>query len=274
MPALHDDELAIDLPLVRRLLHGSFPELAGRPLTALPASGSSNALFRLGDDLLVRLPRQPGGSRTIEKEARWLAGTVPTAPFHAPDGGSPAALAADLARLVRELRAAPVPDAAHLDPELAWYRGGPLAALDDDFGASVRDCRAIGGLGLDLDRAAAVWRTALAAEAALPRRRTWFHGDLVAENLLVRDGRLAAVLDLGGLAVGDPAVDLIVAWEVLDPPARRAFRATVAADDAEWAVGAGWALLIAVLTFAYYWRSMPARCADRRVMAAAVLAER
>jgi aminoglycoside phosphotransferase (APT) family kinase protein len=69
---LHDDELPIDEPRVRSLLAASLPAYAGLPLRRLDASGSSNALFRLGDTLLVRLPRQPGGSETIEKEHRWL----------------------------------------------------------------------------------------------------------------------------------------------------------------------------------------------------------
>lgn len=72
MITLHDDELPVDISLVRRLVARSLPEQASLRFEPLTASGSSNVLFRLGDDLLVRLPRQPGGSVTIEKEARWL----------------------------------------------------------------------------------------------------------------------------------------------------------------------------------------------------------
>lgn len=99
----------------------------------------------------------------------------------------------------------------------------------------------------------------------------WHHGDLLAENLLVRDGRLAAVLDFGGLAVGDPTVDLIGAWEVLDPPARDAFREAVDVDDPAWLRGRAWALSLAMITFPYYWRSMPERCAGRVAIARSVL---
>jgi aminoglycoside phosphotransferase (APT) family kinase protein len=102
----------------------------------------------------------------------------------------------------------------------------------------------------------------------------WYHGDLLAENLLVRDGRLAAVLDFGGLSVGDPTVDLVVAWELLDPGARATFRDAVDVDDATWLRGRAWALALAVMTFPYYWTSMPARCADRLSLARAVLADR
>ncbi len=102
----------------------------------------------------------------------------------------------------------------------------------------------------------------------------WFHGDLNAENLLVRKGRLAAVLDFGGLAVGDPTIDLLPAWEVLDAPARAVFRDATGVDEATWLRGRGWALALAVMTFPYYWGTMPQRCASRLAMARSVLADR
>lgn len=306
MPALHDDELAIDDRLVARLVARSLPRHAGLRVRALPSSGSSNALYRLGDDLLVRLPRQPGGTTAIEKEARWLPvlapglsaavpevvavgepgfgyperwavttwleGRPPDVP-RAPGHGSSRDVAHDLAGFVTSLHRSAVPTAADEDPALSGYRGGPLADLDDHFRASVDQCRSIEGLDLDLAGALDVWGEALAAESTSAPPRTWCHGDLLAENLLVRDGRLAAVLDFGSLAVGDPAADLMVAWEVLDRPGRRAFRQAVGAGDAAWAKGRGWALLVAMITFPYYWRTMPARCSARRSMAAAVLAE-
>lgn len=307
MPALHDDELYVDSQLVRRLIERSLPQFSGLSIRPLVSSGSSNALFRLGDALLARLPRQPGGSLAIEKEARWLPVIAPGLPAAVPevvavgdpgfdypekwavttwlDGQAPAVpwdvarsggshrVAHCLAQLVAELHQLEVPSSANEDPTLSSYRGGRLADLDQQFRNSVDECRLIAGLGLDLARALSVWEEALAAELASPPVRTWCHGDLLAENLLIRDGELAAVLDFGALAVGDPAVDLIVAWEVLDAEGRQAFRGSVGIDDARWAKGRGWALLIAMITFPYYWTTMPARCAARRSMAAAVLAE-
>jgi aminoglycoside phosphotransferase (APT) family kinase protein len=118
----------------------------------------------------------------------------------------------------------------------------------------------------DLDAAEQIWAEAMqlpeTAEPATPR---WFHGDLAAENLLVRDGILAAVLDFGGLSVGDPTVDLVVAWEVLDPPARELFRRQVGVDDATWLRGRAWALCITLMIW-YYWATMP----DRRSRCMAV----
>ncbi len=113
----------------------------------------------------------------------------------------------------------------------------------------------------------------MAAERDVTTPPAWLHGDLLAENLLVRDRRLAAVLDFGGLATGDPTVDLIVAWELLDREGRHAFRAALDIDDATWARSRGWALLIAMITFPYYWDTMPARCSGRHTLASTVLAE-
>ena len=106
--------------------------------------------------------------------------------------------------------------------------------------------------------------------AASPR---WYHGDLFAENLLVRDGRLAAILDFGGLGVGDPTVDLIVAWEALDHAARHVFREAIGVDESSWLRARAWALSIAMIALPYYWRTMPTRCGSKVAVANMVLAD-
>lgn len=154
---LHDDEIPIDAVLVRALVDRTMPHHADLPVRRLDSSGSTNALFRLGEDLLVRLPRQPGGSAAIAKEARW-------------------------------------------------------------------------------------------------------------------HGRLAAVLDFGALSVGDPAVDLVVAWEVLDPPSREIFRRKLGVDDATWLRGRAWALSLTFMIW-YYWATMPRRRARSIAVGRNVLAD-
>lgn len=302
---LHQDEIEIGPTLVRGLVDRTFPELADRPLTPLASSGSTNAMFRLGRDLLVRLPRQPGGSAAIDKEARWLPYLTGALPVATPvvvavgepgpeyperwsimtwlDGEPPGVpvddaaqhrFALDLAGVVRALRRTPVPSRALADPALGSYRSEPLVALDPTVQGYLAQCHDLPGLDLDLAACRRVWDAAMTvpgADRAGPPR--WLHGDLFAENLLVRKGRLGAVLDFGGLAVGDPTVDLAGAWELLGPPARQVFRAAVDADDATWSRGRAWALAVALMTFPYYWRTMPARCASRLVMARAVLAD-
>jgi aminoglycoside phosphotransferase (APT) family kinase protein len=306
MVRMHDDEIELDDGLIGRLLATLSPAYDGLPLRRFAASGSTNALFRLGDELLVRVPRQPGGTDTIQKEQRWLPYVARAVPVAVPDVlaiGGPVAgyseswsvvrflegepptlptpedgprhgLARDLAGVLRGLRGLGVSSDALADPALRWYRGRPLAELDEDMRRWLDECSEVDGLDLDLDAARLGWDHVLALpqahDAGRPR---WHHGDLLAENLLTRDGRLAAVLDFGCLSVGNPAVDLVVAWELLDPEARQTFRDAVGVDEHEWRLGRGWALALALMALPYFWHSMPERCANRLAMAHAVLAD-
>jgi len=305
---LHDDEIPIRTELVRALVDRAMPDYAGLPVRRLDSSGSSNALFCLGDNLLIRLPRQPGGSTSILKEARWLPVLGPSLPVQVPevvavfgpdcsyperwsvvrwiDGGHPEVvtperpadprrgdLAADLAEVVHALRLARVPGKAVNDPDLRWYRGEPLATMDAATRQNIDRCRALGDFAFDLDAAERLWDEAMRLPGTTDRPTPrWYHGDLAAENLLMRDGRLVAVLDFGGLSIGDPAVDLTVAWEVLDPPARQIFRRKLGVDDATWLRGRAWALSITLMIW-YYWTTMPQRRSSRIAIGRNVLAD-
>lgn len=297
---LHTNELAIDLDLVRRLVDGAFPDLAGLILAPLGQSGSSNRQFRLGDELLVRLPRQPGGGATIDKELRWTEKTGRYLPVSVPEivgvgepsagyserwsivrwiegelpvaGKSPGTLAEELADVVAALRGIVVSEAADQDVSLCNYRGDPLSAHHRQFSRNVEGCRTVAGLDLDLDAALTLWEDACAISEEAPPA-SWYHSDLVAENLLLTGGRLTGVLDFGGLGVGDPTVDLHGAWELFDARGRERFRTRLNVSDAQWLRGRAWALAISLMTFTYYWQTMPGRVGDRLVMARAVLAE-
>lgn len=301
---MHDDELVVTDDMVRELIDRQFPRFSALQLTRLPTSGSSNVLFRLGDELLVRLPREPGGSFTIDKEAnylplltssisvqlpvivaigepdvdyperwsvvRWIDGQTPAVPVS--PGPDATRLTLDLAEMVAELHSTVVPRAAHADPALSSYRGGPIGAMDTDIRQYLTDCRAIPDLQLDLDACDRFWTEVMSVpEPPSESAPRWIHADLLAENVLLRGGRLGAVLDFGGLALGDPSVDLIVAWELLSADDRAVFRSTLDIDDAAWAQGRAWAFAIAVMTFPYYWHTLPQRCAHRLGMVRAVL---
>jgi aminoglycoside phosphotransferase (APT) family kinase protein len=307
--ALHHDELRIDLPLVRALVDRAQPDLAALPLRQLERSGSTNALFRLGDDLVVRLPRQGGGSAAIDKEATWLPLIAPSLPVAVPavvgvgdpgfgyperwslvrwlDGSVPSVpeagvpsepprrdLARDLAEVVAALGEIDVTPDALAGPALRWYRGDSLATRDAPTRDAIAACRDIDGLNLELDEVSRVWRDAMRLpDAQLASGPRWYHGDLFAENLLVRDGQLTAILDFGGLGIGDPTIDLIVAWEALDAAERDAFREAITVDEPSWLRARAWALSLAIITFPYYWRTMPARCASQLAVANPVLAD-
>ena len=306
MTRMHDDEIELDEDLVRRLLASLSPAYDGLPLRRFASTGSTNALFRLGDDLLVRVPRQPGGTTTIEKEQRWLPYVARVMPVAVPEVeivGQPAAgysekwsvvrflngavptvprddepprheLARDLAAGVNALHGLDVPPEALADPALHWYRGDPLAAMDDDMRVYLRECRDLPDLHVDLAAAERVWaQTWEMPEAGRVVEPRWYHGDLNAENLLVRDGRLVAVLDFGGLSVGDPTNDLSVAWQLLDPAARETFRSSLGVDDVSWRLARGWALVLAMMGQPYYWHTMPERCLRGAHTARAVIAD-
>jgi aminoglycoside phosphotransferase (APT) family kinase protein len=306
--ALHSDEIPIDAALVRGLIGRAMPAYADAPVSRLASSGSTNALFRLGEELLVRLPRQPGGSATISKEATWLPVLGPLLPVAVPDvvavfepdrnyperwsvvrwidGAHPEVvdpdtsadprregLARSLAAVLDALRQAEVPTAVLSNPHLHSYRGEPLATMDKETRENIERCRSLEDFEFDLDAAEQVWTDAMelpgAADRTAPR---WYHGDLAAENLLVRGGALAAILDFGGLSVGDPTVDLVVAWEVLDPDARDLFRRQVGVDNAAWLRGRAWALCITLMIW-YYWSTMPQRRSRSMAVGRNVLAD-
>jgi aminoglycoside phosphotransferase (APT) family kinase protein len=120
---------------------------------------------------------------------------------------------------------------------------------------------------VDGPRLTSIWHEALAA-ASWTRPTVWVHGDIQAGNLLVQDGRLSAVIDFGGLGLGDPAVDLLPAWNLFDSTSRECFRAALGYDDDTWTRGRGWALSTAVGALPYYWDTAPAiRAEGLRILA-------
>jgi aminoglycoside phosphotransferase (APT) family kinase protein len=264
---MHVDELDVDVPLARRLLAAQFPEWAGLPIEPVASRGTDNALFRLGSGLVARLPVQEAKSATLAKELRWLPRLAPHLPIAVPvpvaegrpDEGYPclwavyewlpgedatvAAIADPGPALVEFVHALQA-----LDTEGAPAgRGVPLAERDPAFRA------ALGSLPADLDREALAeaWDAALGAPpwAGPP---VWLHGDLDARNVLVRDGRLSAVVDWGTLGVGDPACEVMVAWKLVPADELESFRAALAVDDATWHRARGWALSQAVIALGYY----------------------
>jgi aminoglycoside phosphotransferase (APT) family kinase protein len=148
------------------------------------------------------------------------------------------------------------------------HRGEPLANRDDRTREAIAALRG----ALDTDAATAAWENALQAPpwSGPP---VWIHGDLQSGNLLSVQGKLSAVIDFGCLGVGDPACDLIVAWNLFPAEPRRVFRDALAVDDATWARGRGWALSVALIALPYYQDTNPVLADIARYALQEVLAD-
>jgi aminoglycoside phosphotransferase (APT) family kinase protein len=295
-PKMHEGEADIDAPLVRRLLAAQFPQWADLPIKSVVSAGTDNAIYRLGSDMAVRLPRIESATGQVAKDKRMLARLAPHLPLAVPvllgqgvpgqgylwDWGiyrwlggdeaamerlaDPVAAAADLAGFVRALQAIGTP--GWPARAKASSRGVPLALRD----AATREAIAAAGSEVDARAVTAAWAESLAAPA-WDGPPVWIHGDLAPGNLLVTEGRLSAVIDFACAGVGDPACDLLVAWNLFAGQSRAAFRAEMQVDDATWLRGRGWALSVALLQLPYYLHTNPVLVASSRHVISEVLAD-
>jgi len=289
---MHADEVDTDADLVRRLLAGQFPQWADLPIVRVASAGTDNALYRIGDDLVARLPRIHWAVEKVEYEQRWLPWLAPQLPFPIPaplalgepaegyphrwsvyrwlEGenatddhiGDPRQFALDLARFIHAIQRI---DAAG-GPPAPYGRGVPLETK------TVRErIPELEPHGFDVAALRRAWDAALAAPA-WDRKPVWMHGDLQSGNVLVVDGRLSSVIDFGCTGVGDPAVDVAAAWMLLTNQSRDDFRTALDVDDATWARSRGWALSFAVGAIPYYHQTNPVLAGIGRRALEAVLA--
>jgi len=273
MPAA---ELDITPDLVRRLLQAQQPDLAGRPIE-LMANGWDNVVYRLGSELLVRLPRREIAANLVVHEQRWLPvlqarlplpipapvrignpdlgypwswSVVPFLPGQVAAQNPPPDLR-DAAVVMAEFLAA-LHTPAPADAPVNAYRGVPLANRRT---AVFENLAAVADL-VDPTAVKRVWDAAIAVPAwgADP---AWLHGDLHPANILVDRGRISGVIDFGDITAGDPAADLSVAWMLLPAEHHDAFRniyrtaASHAVDDDIWVRARGWALTLSLAFLAH-----------------------
>jgi aminoglycoside phosphotransferase (APT) family kinase protein len=275
---MHADEIETDAALVRRLLAGQLPQWAHLPIAPVASYGTDHDIYRLGDHLAARLPRIGWATNQAAKETEWLPKLAPHLPLavpvqlaiaHPAEGypfdwsvyewlpgenanGTICDLdqaAVDLAAFVKALRQV---EATGAPPRPPHGRGGPLAESDGQVRRSIAQL----GDRIDGDATLRSWEQSRGAPP-WDGGEVWVHGDLLPGNLLVVAGRLSAVIDFGGLNVGDPACDLQPAWNLFAGRSRQWFRAELEVDDASWLRGRGWALFQAVSALAYYWDTNP-----------------
>ncbi|MFG1652300.1 aminoglycoside phosphotransferase family protein [Micromonospora sp. NPDC049275] len=292
---MHADQVDVPVDVVAALVAAQFPRWRGLPVRPVSSAGTVHALFRVGAEVVLRFPLRPGADPDLRAElareqeyAVLLAAHLPVAvpeplglgepgdgypgPWAAyrwiPGAtaqldrvGDPDEFASDLAAVVVALRG--IDTGGRSWPGTG--RGGPLADQDAD----VRAALAVSGELTDTAALAEVWDRCRDVRRDGPD--VWIHADLMPGNLLVRDGRLVAVIDLGTVGVGDPAVDLMPAWNLLDAGSRETYRRALGVDDATWERGRGWALVQAINALHYYVETNPGMAGIARHTLRAVL---
>lgn len=258
-------KINIDTTLARRLIANQFPHFSGLPIRDVQNPGWDNVSFRLGENFLVRIPRNARYALQVEVEHTWLPRLAPLLPLEIPepvalgapelgleynwsiyrwiDGETDAAepahdeipLAEDLARFLKAMWAVDAADGPR-PGERNFHRGGALRNYDEQTRAALAAIPKNFPSSLLLE----MWGEAL--ETSWDRPAVWVHGDVAPGNIILRDGRLSAVIDFGQLAAGDPACDLAFAWRRFGAEAREAFRQALHIDEATWRRGRAWAL--------------------------------
>lgn len=294
---MHVDQLSVSAATVRALVDAQFPQWRDLPVRAATGQGTVNAIFRIGDRLAARFPLRPADPDTVRRDltdeaqaARvllgrtrfatpepvaigepgpgyplpwsiqtWLPGTVAT--DDDPAGSVPFAI--DLAEFIAGVRAI---DTGGLTFS-GGGRGGDLRGHD----AWMSACFDRSGHLLDVPALRRLWQRL----RELPREApdAMVHGDLIPGNVLVSGGRLAGVLDVGGLRAADPALDLVAAWHLLDDGPRRVLRERLRCSELDWQRGRAWAFEQSMGAVWYYVDSFPAMSRMGRRTLARLLAE-
>lgn len=272
---MHEDEIDITVSSVKRLLTEQFAHLAQKSMSIIRSTGTVNAICRLDHDFYVRLPRGDAGARSIEREWTWLPRLAPHISLSIPKPlaqGKPThwypypwaiypwldgdpyedylvsderQVACDLANFILELRGVDMVGAP---------QGGrdPLIELDAETRAAIESSRSL----IDAHAASEAWSQSLESPS-WDGTPVWIHGDLLKSNLLVQDGRLCAVIDFGGVGIGDPAADVVPAWSVFSKAGRETFRQQLHVDADTWRRARGYALHQAALIIPYYTETNP-----------------
>ena len=268
-----NNQLIIDELLVSRLISIQFPQWKKLPIQLVKPGGWDNRTFRLGKDLLVRMPSSAAYAAQIEKECKWLPKLAPSLPLPIPiplamgkpGNGYPwkwsiyhwlegntatfkhianlSDFAAHLARFLLALQRIPTTNGP-LPGAHSFYRGGLLKTYD----AEIRKALSILKNKIDTHSIIEIWETALSTKWKKPP--VWVHGDISIDNLLVKKGQLSAVIDFGMLAIGDPACDLAISWTLFKEESRKIFQTTLSFDSETWNRSKAWTLWKALITAA------------------------
>lgn len=277
MTKMHENELDITPDIVNHLIKQQCPQYSDLPIKRIPSSGTVHALYRLGHQFVVRLPRIEA-THGIRKEWSWLKYLSPhldtpisnpifrgspseaypwpwlISHYHA--GSNPSFekenehnwLAIALAIFLNQLHTIPLIEGA---PQSR--RGVSLKSLDQ------RTRREIAHISNEFDATKLVqlWQS-LSELPPWHHKPVWVHGDVLPGNILVDHQTLSAVIDFSDVGIGDPACDLVVAWALFNKHSRAVFKEGLQnIDEDTWLRGKGWALSIAATMLPYYKNTNP-----------------
>ncbi len=288
---MHKNELEIDEELVRMLLKTQIPNWANLPLKRIPSSGTDNALFRLGNEYIVRLPRLLGANDNILKEYVWvpqiaqlLKISISKPLFKGTSGeiypsfwmiirwsegynpdfeqeNEYRLLAKELASFLNELHGIELTNGPFS------RRGVSLKEIDQETNNAISQLED----EIDIQAVTQLWE-GLRDVPFWNKAPVWIHGDFLPGNILIQNDHLSAVIDWSDVGIGDPACDLIIAWSLLNKNSRKIFKGSLEnMDEDTWQRGRGWALSIALIMLPYYKYSNPVLAKLARRMIANVL---
>lgn len=260
-------ELDITSHLAHKLIATQFPEYAHMPIRSVEKQGHDNRTYRLGNELLIRMPtaesyalKVPKEQQLLPKLAPHLSVSIPTPiKIGAPSNNYPypfsiykwlegtsinlltldnealPQLAFDLAKFLKELHH--IMDVDGPEPgQHNWWRGDHISVYDKGAREQIE---ALTGI-IDVDKAMNLWKRACQTKWNKPP--VWVHGDFAIGNMLIQNGKLSAIIDFGGMALGDPACDLVIAWTFLNGEARKIFIREMNLDEDTWLRAQAWAL--------------------------------
>ena len=264
---MNDKSIMPTLDLAHNLIAEQFPEYADLPITDVEKQGHDNRTYRLGEHMLIRMPTAADYALKVPKEQELLPGLAKRLSVNIPapikrgktstDYPYPFSiyrwlsgksinlltltdqdkeqLAFDLAKFLKELQA--INDVEGPEPgQHNWWRGDHISVYDKGAREQIAELAEI----IDATQALTLWDQACATK--WDKKPVWIHGDFAIGNILMDAGKLSAVIDFGGAAVGDPACDLVIAWTYLSGKARETFISKMDMDSDTWLRSRAWAL--------------------------------
>ncbi len=268
-------KLKISCEAAHNLIAQQFSQWTHLHVKPVEHSGLDNITFRLGEDMLIRLPSNEDYAAKVAIEQKWLPILKQHLSFSIPEPlaqGEPSKdypwnwsvyrwiegesantlqisethlkqIALDLAKVLNELHkidttGAPLPGLHN------FWRGAHPSVYDTETRSAIKELNGF----IDANAAISLWEKATSSK--WNKSPVWIHGDFASGNILIKNGRLVAVIDFGGMGVGDPACDLTIAWTFLKNESRQAFKSNFHLDSDTWTRARGWALWKALITLA------------------------